>query len=79
MHPPAFWTGSAMNIATVSGPSSRIAFSISPSSAAVSSAPPSGRRKALVFDTCRAGTGGGPNGSLNPGTPVNDSAPSVTP
>jgi hypothetical protein len=77
--PPAFCTGSAISIATVSAPSCAITDSISLRSARVSAAPCSSRRNALVLATCRVSTAGRPNGSLNPGTPVNESAPSVTP
>jgi hypothetical protein len=68
-----------MIIATVSGSASMIARSISSSSDVVSSSPCSGLRKELVFDTWVVSMAGRPNGSLKPGTPVNDSAPSVTP
>ena len=70
-----------MIAAIVSGPSSAITWSISASSAVVSCSPcsPSSGRNWFVQETWRTGIAGGPNGSFMPGTPVNDSAPSVTP
>ena len=70
-----------MIIATVSGPVSTIARSISSSSwaqwAAGSSS--SSCRKPLVLETRTTGIGDAPNGSFIGRTPVNESAPSVTP
>jgi hypothetical protein len=70
-----------MIIATVSGPVSRIARSISWSNCAQCAAgsPASSCRKAFVLETRTTGIGDAPNGSFIGRTPVNDSAPSVTP
>ena len=70
-----------MIIATVSGPVSTIVRSISSSSCAQWAAGSSRARarNALVFETRTTGIGDAPNGSFIGRTPVNDSAPSVTP
>jgi hypothetical protein len=67
--------------ATSSGPAATIAASISPSRRRqnASGSSPSGARNALVLDTCVTSIGARPNGALKRSTPVNDSAPSVTP
>ncbi len=81
MQPPAFWIGSAMISATSSGPAATIASSTSASRRAqnASGSSPSGARKALVLETWVTSIGAWPNGALKRSTPVNDSAPSVTP
>ena len=70
-----------MIIATVSGPASTIAASISASRRARARGVVLGRsaRKAFVLETRTTGIGAAPNGSFIVRTPVNDSAPSVTP
>ena len=70
-----------MIIATVSGPASTIARSISCSSCAQCAAgsPASSCRNALVLETRTTGIGEAPNGSFIGRTPVNERAPSVTP
>ena len=70
-----------MITATLSGPRRSTVSRISPSSRAVIAAGSarSGARNMLVVDTWVTSTGGGPKISLKPGTPVNASAPSVTP
>ena len=70
-----------MIIATVSGPASTIAASISASRRAVRAASSSGgsARKSFVLETRTTGIGAAPKGSFIVRTPVNDSAPSVTP
>ena len=70
-----------MTIATVSGPVSTIVRSISSSSRAVIAAgsSPSSARKGFVLDHAHDRDRRGPNGSFIGRTPVNESAPSVTP
>ena len=68
-----------MIIATVSGPVSTIVRSISSSSRAQCAAGSSSPRNAFVLETRTTGIGDGPNGSFIGRTPVNESAPSVTP
>jgi hypothetical protein len=70
-----------MIIATVSGPVSTIVRSISSSSRRVmaASSSPSGARNGFVLETRTTGIGDAPKGSFIVRTPVNDSAPSVTP
>ena len=70
-----------MIIATVSGPVSTIVRSISESRRAqwAAGSCSSSCRNAFVFDTRTTGIGAAPNGSFIGITPVNESAPSVTP
>ena len=75
--PPAFWTGSAMSAAIVSGPSAAIAWSISASSACRWSRP--GRRRRGTGSCWRRATRGRRPERLLMPTPVSESAPSVTP
>ncbi|CAM5712637.1 hypothetical protein SALBM311S_04185 [Streptomyces alboniger] len=82
MQPPRFCTGSAMSMATVSGPSTRITASSSASrrEVNVSSSTYSGARpKRLVLDTNRVSIAGGPYGSVRPGSSVSDRVPMVRP
>ena len=70
--------------ATSSGPAARIASSTSASNMVQNAAgsvtgPPPGPRNMLVVETWVTSIAGRPNGSLKRSTPVNDSAPSVTP
>jgi hypothetical protein len=75
--PPAFWTGSRITAATVSGPSNRIFSSIA--SAAQSGSRSAGIRKVFVFGTWQPPGVSGSNGVRRPGMPVAASAPSVVP
>ena len=79
MQPPAFCRGSAKIAATVSGPAAWIASSISASRSAVSSASVLPVRKMVVLETRAVSTAGRPKGALKRSTPVNESAPRVTP